>query len=438
MPAAVKKRRDYHKMDEQIRIRLLELLDQLLGLAAETGMKQRITDALQECRGWMDTEEMTLPIWERVIRQVEDTFASMEQQILGEPVQVAGNGGAMVTQEEVRQRMMKIWNQSNAANIQAGKEYEQRGKQICRQIAQEMSDWSNPQVNDRLLRDFSDFNARCIRVQQDYDRKMACEAEQYIDEMAGRYMQAMNRIRELTAALDSRQVSLTGRDFYEKWDSSLSEWVTDLKKQQKQAAAGGHLLREFGSAQGGMLRTLAEKMKRRQTALIAVLVLLLAFIVVVPLLADAVQTLFMDGEEAVWSAAEYGAKNAVLDIAEQAVGLSTAGVSTAFSLLKGVVYALGAALYVLVALFIKKRCRSRLLVEMKAYLQQQVHLFWSANPLEQAACRYIATAREHTMLLFHDRLEAMFGHAFVASKEQAPAEKIKALRMKWNIIKNEG
>ena len=270
MPAAVKKRRDYHKMDEQIRIRLLELLDQLLGLAAETGMKQRITDALQECRGWMDTEEMTLPIWERVIRQVEDTLASMEQQILGEPVQVAGNGGAMVTQEEVRQRMMKIWNQSNAANIQAGKEYEQRGKQICRQIAQEMSDWSNPQVNDRLLRDFSDFNARCIRVQQDYDRKMACEAEQYIDEMAGRYMQAMNRIRELTAALDSRQVSLTGRDFYEKWDSSLSEWVTDLKKQQKQAAAGGHLLREFGSAQGGMLRTLTEKMKRRQTALIAV------------------------------------------------------------------------------------------------------------------------------------------------------------------------
>lgn len=127
-------------------------------------MKRRITDALQEAREWTDVEEMTPPVWERILRQVEETLRSMERQLLGEPAQVEENGAAVVSQEEVCQRVTELWNQSNVANIRAGKGYEQMGKQYCRQVEHDMYDWSNPVVNGKLLKDSSDWDMHCIRA----------------------------------------------------------------------------------------------------------------------------------------------------------------------------------------------------------------------------------------------------------------------------------
>lgn len=425
-------------MDEQIRIRLLELLDELLGLAAETGMKRRITDALQEAREWTDVEEMTPPVWERILRQVEETLRSMERQLLGEPAQVEENGAAVVSQEEVCQRVTELWNQSNVANIRAGKGYEQMGKQYCRQVEHDMYDWSNPVVNGKLLKDSSDWDMHCIRAQQEYDHTMTQEAERYMDEMAAQYIQAMNRIRELTASVNSDRRLPSGRDFYEKWDTRLSEWVTDLKNQQKQAAAGGYLLREFGDAHSGNLQSMVKKTKQWQFLLTAGPILLVIALVVVPWLVGVALMPFTDMDGVILSGAESGAKSVFKDVMEETAGVSVSGLFTAISLLKGAVCILGAALYVLWMLMVKKLCRRRLLSEMKAYLSEQVRSFWNKNLLEQAVCRYFTAIREHTMLFFHERRETVFGHAFTAAEKDTPAEKIKSLRMKWNQMKNEG
>lgn len=425
-------------MDEQIRIRLLELLDQLSALAAETGMKRRITDALQELKEWTDAEEMTPPVWERILRQAEETIQSMERQILGEPLQAEGYGGDIASPQEVRQRVTELWNQSNVANIRAGKGYEQRAKQFCRQLEHDMYDWSDPAVNKELLKNGSNWDTHCIRAQQEYDHRMAQDAERYIDEMTAQYIQAMNRIRELTAAVNGGQSSLSGKDFYKKWDSRLQDWVSDLKRQQKQATAGGAPLREFGNAQSGRLQMMIKKMKQSQLLLIAGPIALVILLAVVPRLFGVVRMLFTNPDEIVYSALESAAENAFTDALEDAVGVSTAGLSIAFAILKGAFLVVGAALYVLWMLLVKKLCSKRLATEMKTYLTQQVRSFWNSNPLEQKACRCFATAREHTMLFFHKQMETLFGSAFMAAEEHTPAGKIKSLRMKWNQIKNEG
>lgn len=421
-------------LDEQIRIRTLELLADLSNLAAESGMKKRIRDSLQELWEKLDAqEEIAEASWEQIRGQLEDILRSMEKQVLGEyQGGVTIHGDVTVSQDEVRQRIVEIWNKSNASNMQRCTGYKQNGIQLCQKLEHEMADWGNAEANARILTEPGGFAGQCTRAGHAHDYEMTRLAECYISEMNGQYVQAMNRIRNMITSIDNRQVSITAKDIYEKWECRQQERIDGLKKQQAQADSGGHLIMEFGHVHEGQLQDIVKKVKKLQTLLIVLPVLLVLLFAGIPFIKDCIDTLTMSTEDVMDAASE-----AALAALEETV-LPVSVISESVAMLQLAACFAAAAVYAAWVLLVRKQCRRQIIQKTGRYIQLRLQAFFQGKTLEQTADRYMVTARENTLKCYDQAFRALFADIFAAQDPRLPANRIKEIRLKWNKIRNAG
>lgn len=424
---------------EEKRIEALELAHTLYQLAADLEMKLRILDSIRECEAALE-KDMPENEWIRVEQQLNEIIGYMEKEILGEEA-VLVNDDVIVSKEDIRKRIMELWNRGRESGIEGVSAYQTNSLHILQKIKNDMNDLANADANYHIVSVPERFEGKCIQMSQFYGQEMNTLSFDYLNFACEQYAQAMERIKGVIVSIDRRQVAITARDIYEKWDSRQELCKQNLKAAITGTDNGKQLLAQFGQEQVEPLRRIQKKNQKRRRFLMVLPILLILVLVLGGILISTVPKIISAVQESKTTEAEDNSLAGIVSgLSEAAKSLSDVEPSGASSgelmiFIIPLIIILFIVAYFLWGVYIGRRYRSWMVDETGTYLGPKIEEFWQKDGLKTAKEAYFREISQSVMRCYEELFQDVFGDTFT-DEENLPSETIKNARVKWKRIRN--
>lgn len=438
-------------LGEEKRLQALELVHTLDELATNLEMKLRIIDAIRECEDALQGE-ISENDWVQIELQLGEVIGYMEKQILGEESGVTLKDDRIVSKEDIKKRILEIWNGGRKAGDQIASGYRADSTNTLQNVKSGMRDCANADANYHLLSVPEQFESKCIQMSQTYSQDIEALASDYLNEICEHYAQTMNRIKGLLSTIDRKQIEISARDIYEKWDSRQELCKQELKGTIAGLDNGSRLLIEFGNEQMEPLGRIKKKNRRKRLFYRLLPLLCILFLAVGGKLISFIPKAgASDAPEASASSETAAEEKSNLEqwISKAADAAGDKGMDEVVSktpdiigrilsfVVKGVlpVIVLAVVAYFLWFQYTDKRYRSWMVEQLGDYIGPKVEEFWRTDSMENAAEAYFKEIHENTVDCYENLFRSIIGEIFGTKDGDAPAGIIRNARMKWNQIR---